>query len=493
MNRSSPVAFAAAFAIFISLWASACAVPLAPGYRVLKETSEVRFVPGPPSELQIHSRYTLQNLGNSDLAFIDMAFPEENVFGRKNLRVEMDGHEVALAPIPAEFQQGEANSLRIPLDPPWTRKQTREFSIEYMLSSPENTGARITLDESSFHLGSSGWLPQLLPPKHILAPVPVRPAAMNYTVRLPADFLILARGTSKGRKKQGDEFEYRFQLDKTDLSSFIVAGRYVAWPTDRRSHSAVFWTLQPLKDDPAPAVARITAAWSALVMAFGQLGGNIADPHIVESPELRDHYAGESGPAAAAFPGGALVNPAALALGIGSDQFLQIVSHALAHNWFGDEMYIAPDAALGMGEGLPEYATIVIDEARNGPTARRARIVEYLRRYDEALTLGDETPLGVTLMTDPIAQRRIALAKAPLFFVALEDICGETEVRRGLAHLVAASRGQYADYHSLRAALEESSGRNLANPFRFWLNDKGIPETFRSRYQGTASGEVAQK
>ena len=37
-----------------------------------------------------------------------------------------------------------------------------------------------------------------------------------------------------------------------------------------------------------------------------------------------------------------------------------------------------------MGEGLPEYATIVIDEARNGPDARHKRVTEYLRRYDEA-------------------------------------------------------------------------------------------------------------
>ena len=28
--------------------------------------------------------------------------------------------------------------------------------------------------------------------------------------------------------------------------------------------------------------------------------------------------------------------------------------------------------------------------------------------------------------------------------------------------------------------------------FRLWLNEKGIPEDFRQRYQGAAVGEVAQ-
>ena len=84
-----------------------------------------------------------------------------------------------------------------------------------------------------------------------------------------------------------------------------------------------------------------------------------------------------------------------------------------------------PAAAVGMGEGLPEYAAIVIDEARNGPDARRRRIVEYLRSYDDARSGIEEVPLGETMMGDPIGQRRIALAKAPLFFVALEDACGD--------------------------------------------------------------------
>ena len=57
-----------------------------------------------------------------------------------------------------------------------------------------------------------------------------------------------------------------------------------------------------------------------------------------------------------------LANAAAFDLGISGDDFLDRVTHALAHNWFGDEVFFAPDAAVGMGEGLPEYAAIVIDD-----------------------------------------------------------------------------------------------------------------------------------
>jgi hypothetical protein len=470
--------------VLLFLCAFSCGVPLAPGYRVLTESREVRFVAGSPPELQIRGLFKLENTGDRDLAFVDANFPDENAFGRKDLRVEIGRREVVPANLPAADQQGQAgNALRIPLDPPWARKRTLELVIEYNLASPQDSGSRITLGENSFHLGSRGWFPVLQPPKYLLSPFPRRPSVTPYTVRVPSDFLVLARGAPKGRKKDGGEIEYRFSLRQDDLPPYIVAGRYVVSPSGRDSKSAAFWTLQPLKDDPGPALEEIAKAWNILETDFGPLDRNIAAPRVVESPELREHLPGDAGPAAAAFPGGVLVNPAALALGIGSDRFREITAHGLAHDWFGDEMYPAADAALGMGEGLPEYATIVIDEALHGPAARRDRITKYLREYDDARKSADEKPLGVTMSNDSAEQRHIALAKAALFFVALEDACGAGNMQSGLRNMVTLLRGQEASYDSLLSALEQSSGKNLSELFRVWLNDKGIPADFRARYQ----------
>ena len=470
--------------VFLLLCAFSCAVPLAPGYRILKESLEVRFVAGRPPELQIRGRFRLENIGSSDLAFVDANFPNERTFGRRDLHVEVDGREIVPVNLPAENQQEQpSNTLRIPLGPPWARKRSLELLIEYDLSSPEDPGSGITLGENGFHLGSRGWFAVLQPPKHVLSPFPQRPSVTPYAIRVPGDFLVLARGTPKGRKKDGSEIEYRFALGQDDLPPYAVAGRYVVSPSDRDSKSAAFWTLQPLKDDPGPAAERIAKVWSILVTDFGPLDKNIAAPHVVESPELREHLPGDAGPAAAAFPGGVLLNPAALALGIDSDRFREIAVHALAHNWFGDEMYPAVDAALGMGEGLPEYATIVVDETLNGPAARRDRITEYLREYDGARAAASEKPLGATLLTDPPGQRRIAVAKAALFFSALEDTCGAGPMHSGLRSMVTLLRGQEASYDSLRSALQQSSGKDLGELFRIWLNEKGIPADFRDRYQ----------
>jgi len=470
-----------------------CAVPIAPGYRILKQSYELSFVAGPPNQLQIHAQYQLQNVGNSELTFLDANFPNEKDFGRKDLRVEIDGRTAAVGDLPGDYHAEQPDALRITFESPWQMKQIRNLSIEYTFADPQNSGSRITIGPNEFHLGSRGWYPELEAPKHLFAPNPNSPNPASCTIRVPADFLVLARGTPKGQKKDADETEYRFVLAKDDLPPFVVAGRYSVAPANRRSSSAVFWTLQPLKDDPAPAIEQVAAAWSTLETDFGPLDKNITAPHIVESPELRGHISGEDGAAATAFPGGAIVNPEALALGANSSEFLNLVAHALAHNWFGDELRPSSEASIGIGEGLPEYATIVIDEARNGEAGRRRRVTEYLRRYDDARSRADEMPLGGTMLADPIGPRRIALAKAPLFYVALEDVCGETEVRRGLARLVALLRGQEVDYNALRSALEQSTNRNLGQMFRVWLNQKGIPQDFRDRYPlGSAGRETGE-
>lgn len=465
-------------------------MPLAPGYKILKESREVRFNSGPPPELQIRTSYTLQNTGLSDLAFVDVIFPDEKAYGRTNLHVAWNGHEVTPEKLSPELQPEHPDTLRLPCDPPWARREQRSLQIDYSFVAPVEQGSRITLGAADFHLSSRGWIPLPQPPGRVLAPYPERPPKTFYTVRVPDNFLVLAGGAAAGRKKAGGETEYRFELRKDDLPAYIVAGRYTdssARGKAENNSDVSFWTLQPLAADSAVAAQRTATAWSALQKDFGPLDKNIPGPHIVESPELRARSGEENQSAAAPFPGGALVNSSALAMGFQSDELTLEINQALAHSWFGVEMYPAPNAAVGIGEGLPNYATIVVDEAGGGEPARRRRIRQFLDAYETGVKQSAGTPNSeqsviTTMLYDPFPRRRIAAAKAALFFIALEDTYGEAPVRSGLARAVALLRGKEVGFNDLRAALEQTTGKNLAEPFRVWLYSTGMPQDFRNRY-----------
>lgn len=459
---------------------SGCSVPLAPGYQILKESREVHFVSGPPSHLEIGVRYSLENTGTIELEFIDVILPDETTFGRKNVRVEVNGQAIAPEQLTEQFSWGPEEVFRVKVGS-WEKRQRRELLVAYDFVSPQD-GARITLSGNDFHLASRGWAPALEPPKRILAPYPKRPNHMLVTIRVPSNFAVLSRGTAAGRKQNGGEAEYRFQLRKRDLEPYIVAGGYADRSAGHKSGAVVFWTHEPLPSDSLSAAPALSTAWEVLQANFGPLDKNIRNPHVVEASELRPPSTSEEGLAAAPFPGGVLVNSAALHLGIRSDSFPEIVIQALARIWFGQEVAVS-EAGIGMGQGLPEYAAIVIDEARSGEDARRARVVKLLRDYDQAQKQAPEKPLRSSWMSDPIEQRRIALAKAPLFYIALEDSYGEQPVRHGLRDLAELLRGQEAGYDDLRAALEHTTGKDLSGIFHVWLEGKGIPDDFRAKYE----------
>jgi hypothetical protein len=469
-------------ALILSGALAGCAVPLAPGYKTVNETRTIRFVAGSPGELQIHEQFTLKNSGTTNLPYIDVTLPEEQEFGTRELRAELDGHETALDDLPAEYRLDHPHTRRITFPQPWDRGASHQLDIEYAFASPHEYGTRITIGAETFHLASLGWsaLPQ--PPQHFLSPYPTRPGIMAYSVVVPPDFRVLARGRMAGRKQAGGETEYVFRLSKNDLAPFVVGGRYIETPLGQGSATVNFWTLHTIAGNPATTPKRISEAWATLESDFGPIDAGSGAPRVVESPHLTSPASGGSGPAVGSFPGGALVNEETLALGIGSDAFVEMVSHALAYNWFRDQMYPTGAASIAMGEGLPEYATIVIDEAAGGRDARLRRIDYFLDRYESAVTKSREKPLGVTVSTDTAGQRAIALAKAPLMYVDLEDVCGEKPVREGLKDLVTLLRGKEVGFDDMRSSIEQTCGKDLATFFRQWLYQKGLPADFRARY-----------
>ena len=463
-----------------------CAVPIAPGYRVNKESREIRFVAGSAPAINVQASYSLQNTGNSELSFIDLTLPTRAGYGLTDLHAELDGRDTELSQLPEELRVDFPDAMRIGFSSPWKMSAKYDLTLEYSFRSPSEPGSGITLSDSAFHLGSRGVFIALNPPKHLLAPYPKRPNQMYYSVIVPQGLRVLARGTPAGRKRTGADIEYRYRLMSSDLAAFVVAGQYTE-TAPLGDSGPIFWTFEPASIDAGTARS-LLQSWNTLQTEFGSLDKNIHVPHIVEVPNLPEHISGEQGVAAIAFPGGALVSSSSLAAGVQSEEFIEAVSHALAHNWFGDEMYPIPTASLVLGEGLPEYAMIAIDEARGGQAARQQRVKRYLLAYDNAVRQGQEETLAVSRLSDPPAQRRIALAKAPLFFAALEDECGSQAMQSALKEVVTLLRGEQVGYPAIRAALEEKSGKNLAATFRLWLNEKGIPEDFRERYEGKQGG-----
>lgn len=463
-----------------------CATPLAPGYKIQKETLSVRFVPGNPPHLAIRAEYLLANIGNAPLHFIPVELPSEKDFGLANFGAEIDSKDVA----PQHNPHEASDDWRIPLAASWQQKQKINLTLSYDLAAETPADPRIFVAANTFYLNDSGWFPQLLGFKALFAPTPVRPNPTVLDVIIPTDFRVTASGQLRATKKQnGGETQYSFLIRKMDFDPYVLAGQYQEQKISADGVTVAIWTFKPTSADQAQKTAAPTVAAAKFDShTFGTLPRSMRVIYDVELPvNVADQNAWSG------FLPGIIYNAifdskksfgAALNNGL-LDVFTPT---ELGYTWFGHIIRPRPEAWILSAE-LALYSSIESDENREPGTSRTEGIRSELTDYDNARTEAVEKPILSLTPGDPEDQLQIAGYKIQLFLFALEDKCGQQNVAHAIAHMVYALHGQPYGYSDFRAALEHECHQNLADFFHAWLARPGIPPDFRTRYENAGGNQ----
>lgn len=485
-------------AIVSAVLFSGCAVSLAPGYQVQKESLTVRFVPGSQPHLAVTAAYRLKNTGVSSLTFIDVNLPGIKEFGRAGLHVQINGREAV-----AHREQGAHSEVTVPqpqpaapqslwhvsLSSPWRQKQRIDINFQYDLAVSLATDPRIFVGTDAFYLNSSGWMPALQEPKVLFALSLNRANPTNFAVIVPTDFRVYASGRLRGISKRNAQAEHRFQIGLSDFGACVFAGRYQQQTATVNGNKIQFWTFQPAAvAEIQKSAAQISDAENIYNRNFGRLPKSMRAIYDIQLP-LRapaNSYAWRNAEASL-LPGVVYSTRSRIPdanffwLRIAKTLGVSPRSIQLAHTWFGHLIFPHSEAWL-LGEGLSFYAAT--SAAQSGQA--RAKIIQsVLADYDRQRTRAVEKPIASLAPADPDAQLRLGADKMDLFFFALEDRCGRQNVTHAIAHMVYSLQGQAYGYSDFRAALEEECQQHLAPVFRRWLNQARIPRTFRARYENT--------
>lgn len=475
--------FLAAFVTLAAILICGCAVPLAPGYQIKKEALAVHFVSGNPPHLSVHVEYTLANTGSTPLHFIDVALPSFTSFGSANFRAQINGNEVPfLAPSDVDAQ------MRIPLPSAWRQKQKLALAFSYDLAATSPADPRILLSSKMFLLNDSGWVPALLPYKAFLAPQISRPNRVDLSILVPASFRATASGQPRGVKKQNGELDYHFRIGKSDFDPYVIAGEYNEQRVSTSNDPVVLWTFASIPSAQAQqAAAQISSAASFLSQNFGSLPKSIRAIYDIEIP---------SGTSSSLKNAHLFAPPATIIDSSGDSRensrlpapalpaARSTAAEQLADTWFSHVIRPRADAWT-LAPALSAYAVV---QAQNpNSTSRSARITSAFADFSRMSSQAAEKPVLSLTHNDPAAQQELAAAKLQLFFAALEDKCGQQNLTHAIAHMVYALRGGEYGYPEFRSALEEQCHQNLAEFFRVWLTQPGIPLDFRARYGNSSS------
>jgi hypothetical protein len=471
-----------------TLFAAGCVHPLGPGYRFADRQAEILVSGAAPGRIHFHVADELENAGDRPLRSLEVRLPEGPVFGEQNLRVLIEGAEVSAQ----HSSQTDVRMMRAPFDPPWQQNERRKVVTEWDLVPEASARGTIVASPDGFFIADETALPLWRTPTGVFARGGANPGKELLTVFAPPDFRILAPGKALKRTPDGNYIVQRFLINPAnDFLPYVVAGRYQEKVIHSPQGEVEFWTFRPV-DGPAAQTAadRLSSSMKALTEYFGAASEGKAAMRIAESPvELPAEFGAPGNPGGASFPEGALLDSRAIEQGVASETVLQLAEYELARTWFGWRVRPRPEAQILMGRGAGLFGLVVAAEGR-GQDQRRSMVVSLIDRYDAARAAAPDKRLMEPPTGYSRAERISTGYRGALFFVALEDLCGHDNLRTALRDIVRTRASSDTGYEELRSAVESASGKDLAEMFRAWLVQPGIPGDFRARYQKSSNASL---
>jgi hypothetical protein len=472
--------------VVASIFAVGCTAALGPGYSIQKQEIEVHFIAAPEPTIHIDATYHLRNDGIRPLTTLELRLPGRRRFHFADPAVEWNGQAVRLDISPDNRRNAILN-----LSDPWkvSEDRTLKLSVEYKQAAPDEHSFSFASD--AFFLPSEGWSPQLMPARGAFAKGGVPPAKWNMTIRVPQDFLVHASGEKPKKSKSNGEQVVRVTQRLKDGYPFVVAGRFVSVKFKAAPETVTLWSRAKQNADTlSQSAAGLVSTMKAYDAMFGKRVENSHDLWMVECPVVENCFS----TTASYFSG--LINPpgtkptAEMAsletvmvdLTKGAPDVVAAAGPSLASTWLGygqNPGFYEQDPPLA---ALPAYAAIRGREAAGGQQVR----TNAIRRALKAVPT-DGQP-GKTESDE------VVRAKSLLIFFALQDRYGEKAFSDALSHMLYARRRGGFDITDLISAFDQETHQNVGEFVRHWMKRPGVPQDFRSRYEGeTSAGAVASQ
>jgi hypothetical protein len=456
-----------------ALWASACAVPLGPGYEVQKQELRVRFEASSDPVTHVEAEYEVKNTGNQPLPALEVRMPGRR-FQASNLSASWDG-----GGLPLEESQANTRDTVLRFATPWALSTQHTLRIAFDIRGRAAGEGGLHSAPDAFFLPEQGWNPELLPQRGLFGTGGVPPKKWNLVVTVPQDFRVHASGKPPKRSRRGGEASYRCEQRPQDRYPFVAAGRYGETMLSSGDQKVYLWTrAEPERRTISEIGTSLTKALDAYDAVFGVRSKKQPPLWIVECPSPDGCFTGRNAPYAKLLGGPPSTTTAEL---ISLDTLLvnfkeiaptmvAAAAPSLAASWLGygrNPGFFEQHPPLS---AFPIFAAAIGREAVEGSGAREEMIRSALQEIPA------ETRGGATETAEAVR------AKSFLFFYALRDRYGVAVFRKAIRHMLTARQGRGFDLDDLIAAFEQETHQNVAEFVRQWMKRPGVPQEFRERY-----------
>ncbi len=165
-----------------------------------------------------------------------------------------------------------------------------------------------------------------------------------------------------------------------------------------------------------------------------------------------------------------------------------LISHELAHMWFGDLLTCRDWSHGWLNESFATYMECLWDERKHGIDNYRQGIIENAEMY-----LGERyrRPIVSNVWNEPIdVFDRHLYEKGSVVLHMLRQLTGDDAFFRSIRRYVAENQDRSVVTSDLAAAFEKETGRNIEWFFQQWIYSPGHPE-FKVAWQWDAAQKLA--
>jgi aminopeptidase N len=362
-----------------------------------------------------------------------------------------------------------AETLEITLDPPLRVGAELEFAVEYVVEQPRR-GLYFVRREprhvwtQSQDSDARNWFPCF--------DYPAEKQTTSATIIVPNGQFALGNGALVARTEGPAETVYRYEqrIPHATYLVTMVAGPFseIAQPHDRVP--VWYYTLPGREADGERAFANTPR----MIDVF---------EHTIGVPYPYERY---SQIAVADFVFGGMENTSATTQ---TDRVLHderahldysadyLVSHELAHQWFGDLVTCRDWAQAWLNEGFATYFEGVWLEAERGWDEYLYDVFGGVQRYVEEDAERYRRPIVCNLFRDPIELfDRHLYEKGGAVLHMLRGELGWDRLKRSLKRYVSENAQRNVETIDLVRAIEAETGRNTRRFFAQWVERGGHPQ-----------------
>ncbi|PCI40470.1 MAG: hypothetical protein COB53_01005 [Elusimicrobia bacterium] len=300
--------------------------------------------------------------------------------------------------------------------------------------------------------------------------VPGEKATTEVVARVPKGFVAASNGELHERRQEGgkDVFHWRMDYPHSLYLVCLSVGRFTEIKDKWEDVPVVYYAQKGREEDAKRGFSKTVAAMDILSRKLG----------------VRYPYPRYAQVAASEFPGGmenttcttqtdaCLVTQEAA---LDTDLDL-LVSHELAHHWFGDLLTCRDWSHAWLNEGFATYCEMIFTEEDKGRDEADLELEFNRRNYIHEDSSKYRRPIVSNRYRYPwVIFDRHLYEKGGWVLHMLRAELGETDWWNSLRHYLQKHRNKSVETADLIIAIEEATGRNLRLFFDQWVFKAGHP------------------